>query len=465
MHVHSHSQNLWPQTRFETRAGKKYCIPDRLRKPSQCEPLLLTKTCYDGQLQDKKAPKESTQRIDCSVAPPHCFLLLHDWNLSMESYSWATSTRTRERAAKPSQAWGRNTAHPCRDRSPAEDLRSTRNTRTRKHTSFSSNAQLTPQATVLCRPAHGCVQALLHSNRPDLPACARTWFEHNRTACKLNAEGSHTKTRVRPARTQKPTNKLKCEHEAVNSIPRGHHFRPGHAGGGVRTSTSHDPKLVSLALPEPAALEVTLQADEWEGAPKHLQPRDKQPQTVQFSKKTPTELRSLHADKTNRTVQFRKEHRQSCDLYIRNLRRTRESISTPTCSFRPSKAKCDNTQQTHNLTRNLEAPPGAPPPWHTWGCQVGAFRFSTENHIWNGEVLLSRQPREARTPAHPAWGTAMQQWPAIPRSREGTSCRGRINRPSAGSPLADEPCKPTTTQCWGEHFAILPTGKLLRKST
>ena len=36
-----------------------------------------------------------------------------------------------------------------------------------------------------------------------------------------------------------------------------------------------------------------------------------------IQQRAPTELRSLHADKTIRTAQFSREHRQRCDLYTR----------------------------------------------------------------------------------------------------------------------------------------------------
>ena len=213
----------------------------------------------------------------------------------------------------------------------------------------------------------------------------------------------------------------------MNSNPRGHRFRHGHAGGGAHQHESRP--------------ETCEHCTSRTGSPGSHSPK---PTSDRGCAKTPTTTRQ-----TTQTVQFSREPRQSCDLYTRNLRRTGESISTQTCSFRPSKVKCGNTSQTQNLTRKLEAAarvvcqlapqadeladgdaPGALPP---------------DTH----EAAKLELPDSARKTAipdslvkpHPCTAGLEERHCSSDRDptiQEGTSRRGRINHPSAGSPLADE---------------------------
>ena len=74
----------------------------------------------------------------------------------------------------------------------------------------------------------------------------------------------------------------------------------------------------------------------------------------------PTELRSLHADKTTRTVQFSREHRQICDHYTRTkqpeLCNSAESTDKVAISTRGQKnPNCATQQRAPTELRSLHA--------------------------------------------------------------------------------------------------------------
>ena len=215
----------------------------------------------------------------------------------------------------------------------------------------SLNAQLT-QATVPCHPAHGRVQALTATGRnfglrKDV---VRAPGHRNRTACQLNAEGSMQNASAgmrEEGRTS--TSHSNCEHGTSGTCSPGRHSPSRQVRRCAKRLTTTRLTTPNCSIQQSAPTELrSLHADKttrtMQISREHRQScelythADKQPEQCKSAESTDRVANSTRGQ-TTRTVQFSREPRQRCDLCTRTLR----SISTQRCTFRSSKAKCDNT--------------------------------------------------------------------------------------------------------------------------
>ena len=240
----------------------------------------------------------------------------------------------------------------------------------------------------------------------------------------------------------------------MNSIPRGHHFTAGHAGRGGTHQHESRPEACEHWTSRTGSPGSHSPSRRVRGCAKTLTTTRTNNPNCAIQQRAPTELRPLHAQPSKN----RRKHLRT-NMFISSLENKvlqHLTNAQPFTQPRSDRQRSLPARSAGRRARRWRCPWRASSPTHmkltSWTSQIQHGLFSRVA-VWARQACDMRPKTtfevgrycipDSLAKPHPCTQGSRNGIAAvtvIPRSREGTSS-------SARSPLADEPCKPTTTQC------------------